>query len=82
MSRKSAIDEPALRARLACALEPGADGSLYLRTLCCAYLACDSEAEAEELALQTLFKEQARLEDVDDDEILNELIAAGLGATN
>jgi hypothetical protein len=79
MSRPSVIDEPALRLRLAAALEPGAAGSLYLRTLACAYLACDEEAEAEELALETLFEEQARVEDIDGHELLGELIAAGTG---
>lgn len=79
MSRPSVLDEPALRLRLAAALEPGAVGSLYLRTLACAYLACDAEADAESLALETLYTEQARIERVEEDKLLEELIAAGTG---
>lgn len=82
VSRPEVVDEAALRASLVAVLceAPGAPGSLYLRTLVCAYLACDAESDAEKLALETLYKEQARVEGVDDVELLNDIDADRLGA--
>lgn len=77
VSKPASIDEPALRARLNASLDSSGPGSLYLRVLCCVYLACDEDSEDEELALQSLMKEQARLEGVDEHALTEELILAG-----
>jgi hypothetical protein len=82
MSRPEAVDDVALRARLVSVLldEPLAPGSLYLRTLICAHLACDEESDDEQLAIETLYTEQARIEGVDVKTLVDAIVLAGTEA--
>ena len=78
MSRPDAIDSETLRGRLAHALrfDVAHDGSLYLNTLACAYLACDEDSIDESAALEALLTSQAQIEGVDSDEVLSDLCLA------
>lgn len=65
----------ALRARLVNVLmdDDTVAGSLYLRALCCVWLACPGSG-ADDSELEGQFLRQAEEEGVDGDEILNALI--------
>lgn len=84
MSQPTSVKLTELRQRLQASLDHKQDlgldgrGSLYLRALGCLYLASeeprDDHTPAEEIALETLYQEQARVEDVDPDDLLTRLI--------
>lgn len=65
----------ALRARLVNVLmdDDTVAGSLYLRALCCVWLASDTTDVTTDRALQDIFYAQAKREDVGGDDILTEL---------
>jgi hypothetical protein len=76
MSRPEAVDMSALRARLSyiSTTRDAFEGSLYLHTLGCAFLASDNDTAEETLALENLYQEQAELERVDGHAVLTGLL--------
>lgn len=76
MSRPEAVDLSALRARLAhiSTTGQGLEGSLYLQTLACCYLASDNDTAEETLALENIYQEQAGVEEVDANGLLLALL--------
>jgi hypothetical protein len=76
VSRPEAVDLIALRARLAhiSTIGEGLEGSLYLQTLACCYLASDNDTAEETLALENIYQEQAGVEEVDANGLLMALL--------